>query len=177
MHNSPYPAAYEHFLYEFHAVRDYFECHELLEAYWKEHPGDGFGDTWIGLIQLAVGSYHHRRGNQRGALKMFQQSLEHLAAASQADRLGIDGQELLARIARQAAAVERGESFTDMNIPLTDAALLERLQLAAAVSGKVWGAPSDSDEALLHRHTLRDRSDVIAARAAAAEAKKLRKSQ
>lgn len=33
-----YPEAYVAFLHEFHTTRDYFECHEILEEYWKEDP-------------------------------------------------------------------------------------------------------------------------------------------
>lgn len=31
-----YPAEYLEYLVYFHADRDYFECHEILEEYWKE---------------------------------------------------------------------------------------------------------------------------------------------
>ncbi|WP_260405419.1 DUF309 domain-containing protein, partial [Paenibacillus sp. 598K] len=63
-----YPDDYIQYLIEFHVTRDYFECHELLEEYWKEQPGDDpFYDTWVGLIQIAVSQYHHRRSNHRGA--------------------------------------------------------------------------------------------------------------
>ena len=42
-----YPEAFISYLIEFHATRDYFECHELLEEYWKAHPGDPLA----GLVQ------------------------------------------------------------------------------------------------------------------------------
>ncbi|NBD23516.1 DUF309 domain-containing protein [Paenibacillus glycinis] len=173
MRNGRYPEAYESFLYEFHATRDYFECHELLEEYWKDHAGDGFADVWVGLIQLAVGCYHYRRGNRRGAAMMFRQSRNRLAAR-QLEELAIDGPALTAMLDGVMAAVERGEPFADLNLPLADGRLLERLHAAAAANGHAWGAPSGTDEALIHRHARRDRSEVIAARAAAAEAKKRR---
>ncbi|WP_308634369.1 DUF309 domain-containing protein [Paenibacillus silvisoli] len=171
MQAKPYPAAYESFLYEFHATRDYFECHELLEEYWKEHQGDPLGPTWVGLIQLAVGSYHHRRKNDRGALKMLRQSRERLTA-QRLDELGIDGEALLMLIDAKIAAIESMEPYTDLNIPFVDTELLARGMQIAQADGYLWGAPSRMDEQLIHRHTLRDRSDVIAAREAAAKARK-----
>ncbi|QHT61760.1 DUF309 domain-containing protein [Paenibacillus lycopersici] len=170
MENGRYPDAYESFLFEFHATRDYFECHELLEEYWKAHPDDGFGDTWVGLIQLAVGAYHFRRDNRRGAVKMLGQSRRRLDPARLAE-LGIEGGELLELIDGALAGAERGAAFADVNIPLRDERLAERLKLAAAEQGLAWGAPSGMDPALVDRHTLRDRSEVAAARAAAMAAK------
>ncbi|QHW34470.1 DUF309 domain-containing protein [Paenibacillus rhizovicinus] len=171
MGNGRYPDAYESYLYEFHATRDYFECHELLEEYWKAHPDDGFGDTWVGLIQLAVGSYHYRRGNRRGATKMLDQAKGRIDRSRLAE-LGIDGDQLHALIDGAIAGVERNEAFVDVNIPICDERLAERMKLDAANHGLAWGAPSGTDDALIHRHTLRDRSDVVAARAAALAAKR-----
>ena len=68
----PYPEAYIDYLLYFHAQRDYFECHEVMEEFWKEHPGDIRSRTYVALIQIAVGMYHIRRGNRNGAVKMLQ---------------------------------------------------------------------------------------------------------
>ncbi|SFI31704.1 hypothetical protein SAMN02799624_00312 [Paenibacillus sp. UNC496MF] len=173
MEKEEYPDDYEAYLYEFHATRDYFECHELLEAYWKAHPGDGFGETWVGLIQLAVGAYHYRRGNLRGAAKMFAQARRRLAK-ERLDRLGLDGGALVGMIDERLAALGRGVTFADPALPIADARLLARLRERAASAGLGWALPSGTEPALVHRHALRDRSDVVAARAAAAEAKRAR---
>ena len=162
-----YPSAYLSFLVEFHATRDYFECHELLEEYWKEHPGDGLGQIWVALIQLAVGSYHERRGNLAGASKMLLQSRKRMTDAG-ALQVGVDGEKLRAMITERLASIERGEPFIDMELPIIDEALLKSCLNLCAKKGLSWSAPSSGEAALLHRHTLRDRSDVIAARAAAA---------
>ncbi len=61
-----YPKAYIDYLVEFHATRDYFECHEILEEYWKEDPPKKRKRYWVGFIQLAVALYHHRRQNTAG---------------------------------------------------------------------------------------------------------------
>jgi len=35
-----YPEPYLEYLIQFHAERDYFECHEILEEYWKSAPAN-----------------------------------------------------------------------------------------------------------------------------------------
>ncbi|WP_164545661.1 DUF309 domain-containing protein [Paenibacillus albus] len=167
-----YPAAYEAYLYEFHASRDYFECHELLEEYWKVHPGDPQSETWVGLIQLAVSSYHHRRNNFRGALLMMLQSRQRLTAG-RLDELGLDGEAVCALIMKRITAIEAGEPFVDFNLPIIDEALLARGLQRAEHEGIRWAAASRDEDELIHRHKLRDRSDVIAARAEAASRRKL----
>lgn len=49
-----YPQAYIEYLEYYHGARDYFECHEVLEEYWKENPSSPLSAAWVGLIQLAV---------------------------------------------------------------------------------------------------------------------------
>ena len=166
-----YPEAYRAYLIEFHAARDYFECHELLEDYWKAHPGDPLADTWVGLIQIAVGSYHYRRGNLAGAVKMYRQSLSRLTA-SQLERVGIDGEAALSAVAALIAAAEEGEPFRDIDLPLRDQALAQSCEAECERRGLIWGAASGSGAELVQRHTLRDRSGVIAAREAAAAQKR-----
>lgn len=175
---SRYPAAYVQYLVEFHATRDYFECHEILEEYWKEHPGDRYAELWVGLIQLAVGSYHHRRNNMAGAVKMFRQCLTKLTSAEDGLREhGLDSGALIGLVQERLLAVERQERFVDLNLPITDDGLLALCERKCRADGLTWCAPSSADEALTNRHTLRDRSDVIAARKASAEAKSRRRKQ
>lgn len=47
--------------------QQWFECHEVLEALWRELPRGPTRDYVQGLIQLAVSLEHWRRGNPRGA--------------------------------------------------------------------------------------------------------------
>jgi len=171
MNYRDYPAAYVRFLVEFHVTRDYFECHELLEEYWKEQQADPLAEIWVGLIQVAVGSYHHRRGNFRGALKMFRQSHKRLGSES-LDPIGLQQEPLIAAIEERMNTVAESGAFTDLNLPISDPELLALCQAqSASLSPLVWGGPSRLDSALVDRHTLRDRSDVILARKQAAEVK------
>lgn len=164
-----YPASYIAYLVHFHATRDYFECHELLEEYWKEHPEDGLADLWVGLIQLAVGQYHERRGNRRGAGRMYAESLKRLSIANWS-ATGVDRADLIHQLQIRLAEVngDGGTSYLDMCFHIEDDDLMRRCQAECQKLGVVWGvaSPMDKDD-LIHRHKLRDRSDVIAARAAA----------
>lgn len=74
-----YPLAYIEYLAHFHGSRDYFECHELLEAHWKLEQNHERKVIWHGLIQVAVASYHERRGNFAGAVKMMEQAVNRLS--------------------------------------------------------------------------------------------------
>ena len=166
-----YPEAFRNYLFEFHATRDYFECHEILEEYWKSLPADDpERDVWVGLIQLAVALYHHRRGNLPGALKMYRGAAARLRPET-LDRLGLDGgavRELAAASARRLEAEGADAAYRAVNLPIRDGALLGELRDRAARRGLTWGADDPLDDAVVRRHMLRDRSDVIEARARAA---------
>ncbi|SDT56197.1 hypothetical protein SAMN05444162_4986 [Paenibacillaceae bacterium GAS479] len=161
-----YPEAYIRFLAEFHGTRDYFECHELLEEYWKEHPDDADAGLWHGLIQIAVGQYHLRRGNREGARKMLRSAWQRLSAAN-LDRAGLDGIALLQQLDEAAGRLEAGESlpYESWTLPILDPELLAAAQeQCRLIGGATWCDPSVRDESLVHRHRVRDRSDVILAR-------------
>lgn len=87
-----YDPLYVMFLYYFNVERDYFECHEVMEELWLE---EGRAPVWQGLLQIAVGLYHHHNGNTGGAVKLFTQALEKLDAGEQEDQLGIDLRKLI----------------------------------------------------------------------------------
>lgn len=162
-----YPEAYIHYLCLFHAERDFFECHEVLEEYWKAHPASPFRQTWVGLIQIAVALYHERRGNVQGAVRSLTNALGNLTIAS-LNELGMDGARLMSMVKeREGGCAVGNRRYTDLNLPLLDQELIHLCRLRCKERGLVWQAPSDlTNEALIHKHKLRDRSAVIAARKA-----------
>ncbi|GGG88865.1 DUF309 domain-containing protein [Paenibacillus radicis (ex Gao et al. 2016)] len=168
-----YPDAYLHYLMEYHATRDFFECHELLEEYWKEHPGDSRAELWVGLIQLAVGHYHLRRGNYNGARKIYANALYRLNPPALRE-LGIDGDKLLHALTLRQENLVAGElvGYKEMDFDLIDPLLEAEMQKRCEAAGLQWGKIEGIEAAIIHRHKLRDRSDIVAARAAAAELKK-----
>ncbi len=167
-----YADAYINYLVEFHTTRDYFECHELLEEHWKKQGRDDpHAAAWVGLIQLAVAQYHHRRGNAAGARKLLLQAIPRLRPEG-TNPLGLHG-EKLERIVRAVLARLEAEGdhapYVDIELPIASPELERLCRQRAAELGLEWGRPSPMDDRqLIERHKLRDRSDVILARAEAA---------
>ncbi len=181
------PKAWIAYVSAYQVERDYFECHEILEEYWKEcaesrRPQPG----WVGWIQLAVAQYHERRGNVGGAIKMLTSALDILRTFENwVDDLGINSGVLLKAIemrlqlleSRKVKSIDELRTlFNDLDLPLNDLflkyAALEFYQKHYGSEGK-WGIPSrDVDVFILNKHTLRDRSEVIEARERAVKIKK-----
>ncbi|HEY1390928.1 MAG TPA: DUF309 domain-containing protein [Ktedonobacterales bacterium] len=57
--------------------REYFECHETLEALWNREPGT-IRVLAKGILQVGVGCYHLLRGNHRGALLKLASGADYL---------------------------------------------------------------------------------------------------
>lgn len=158
-----YPKAYIDYLIYFHAERDFFECHEVLEEYWKAHPGDPLGTAYVGLIQVAVSFYHQRRHNLAGALKMLRSAV-HLLQDEDMAKLGIDTTAFRKLLLLSLERLESPADFQymDMDIPLTDPQLQAACLEHCRKNSLVWQCPSNmGDTHLINKHTLRDRTSVI----------------
>ncbi|EIT86509.1 hypothetical protein A374_03024 [Fictibacillus macauensis ZFHKF-1] len=147
-----YPQAYLDYLTHF-ASRDYFECHEVLEEHWKSEGMEN--DLWVGLIQLAVGLYHERRGNHKGARRMLTSALKKLEQhQSSLQSLGIDRPRLLSLLKKRVSTYNEDQLFIDFDLPLEDQILRTHYESSLQPSNL-------NDDSLIHKHSLRDRSDVI----------------
>jgi len=157
-----YPKAYIDYLMYFHAERDFFECHEVMEEYWKEHPEDPLSSNYVGLIQIAVSMYHHRRGNLKGAVKMLTQALHNLTDAGML-RLGLDPVQLRKMLNERLEALHPpGIPYSDLDLPIADPELMNFCMQQCGEQELSWLCASDlSDTYLIHKHTMRDRSSVI----------------
>jgi len=163
MMGNRYAEAYIKFLVHFHGDRDYFECHEVLEDYWKEHPESPYSITWVGLIQSAVAMYHYRRGNIAGAVKLFTGALEKFREED-FQELGIDAARWRELLVATLAKLRRGEHspYADIDIPIQDPQLKAECEARCRQLGLAWGSSSDVwNENLIHRHIRRDRTEVI----------------
>ncbi len=132
-----YDRLYIEFVYYFNVERDYFECHEVLEELWME---EGRDLLYQGLLQVAVGLYHHRNGNLRGAVKLLVQAVEKLEKGIGRE-IGIDLPRLLDDSKTYLAGLmhteEKPFAFHDLDIRITDprlAAEVEKLKKPAPPS-------------------------------------------
>lgn len=166
-----YPTAYLDYLVHFHVHRDYFECHEVLEEFWKE--GNSEEIIWVGLIQVAVALYHQRRGNIRGATKMMSSALRILEAnPNKLTQLGLHADPLLALLRERLLDIKRGASYSSFDLPLTED-LIQHLNAHCLQHQLEWCSNKDiSDHFVLNKHTLRDRSEVVQEREASKQKKK-----
>ncbi|MBM7589385.1 DUF309 domain-containing protein [Brevibacillus fulvus] len=154
------------FLVHFHGDRDYFECHEILEDYWKRTPSPVRSSIWVGLIQLAVALYHQRRQNFAGAVKLLSSAIEIVNSdPAGIQKLGLDPHALQSQLKDRLADMHQQKPYTSMNLPITDPDLLAACQQRCTEQGFTFGQPSELTNAyLLDKHKLRDRSEVIAER-------------
>ncbi|MEY2192333.1 DUF309 domain-containing protein [Neobacillus sp. BF23-41] len=158
-----YPSEYIHFLAHFHGDRDYFECHELLEDYWKKTDPRNKDSVWVGFILLSVSAYHHRRSNFSGAERTLRKAIMILKLQSDSlTKLGLNKVDFYHLLNRQISALQKGESYRSISLPICDPALLEFAKKTCEQKGFIWGNESDlTNNSLVHRHKLRDRSSII----------------
>ncbi|MDM5316048.1 DUF309 domain-containing protein [Fictibacillus sp. b24] len=154
-----YPKPWIEYLIHFHREQDYFECHEVLEEHWK---AEGMkGDLWPGLIQLAVALYHQRRGNMNGAKKMITSGLRKLEKEESAIKeLGIQTQPLFELIRERKQKIEQQKPFEPISLPLTTE-LLQKCLFEANATDEDWYSQAMTDDSIVHKHSLRDRTSVI----------------
>ncbi len=142
----------------FNGNQDFFECHEVLEEYWKDiAPGDK-KHPLVGYVQLATGFYHWRRDNYTGAERMlekafsnFQHNIGHIFFNE------IDYDKLLIQLSDALAAVQMGKSFQAFQLPLSPT-------LRQLTNARIQLLPISDSNYLLHKHMLRDRSHILAER-------------
>jgi uncharacterized protein len=162
------------YLVHFHSDRDYFECHEILEEHWKDVDARNKESILVGWIQLAVSQYHHRRENFVGALRTIQKALSILSKHKESiKKYGVDEDMLLEAITMKKGEIEQKLPYKSMNLPITDESLLRKCQHQAEKAGLIWGLESNlKNKENVHRHSMRDRSDVIESRLQSLKQKK-----
>jgi predicted metal-dependent hydrolase len=158
-----YPEPYIEYLIYFHMDRDFFECHEVLEEYWKSVPDGPLRQAWHGLIQVAVALYHQRRGNLAGARKMLASAIDNLNE-QHVQLLGLHASNLTQILNTRLEQMNKNPNamYEDINFPFMDEKLLHDCLIHPLAANKIWSAISDlANLNLIHKHTLRDRSDVL----------------
>ena len=142
----------------FNGNEDFFECHEVLEEYWKTiAPGDK-DHPLVGLIQLATGLYHWRRKNLIGANRILQKALKNFKFNKDSVFFhGFDYESLLAQTKLAIQRTQAGEAFHTFQLPITS-------KVKPLVTARINTLSTSNSEYLLHKHMLRDRSHILAER-------------
>jgi uncharacterized protein len=97
---------------------DYYECHETLEALWRNEQ-ESIRDLYKGILQIGVAIHHAKRANLRGALRLMASGMELLGGFAPSC-LGIDVLRLVAMSDHARKALERldpGQSLAPELIP------------------------------------------------------------
>jgi hypothetical protein len=163
-----YPDAYIQYLVYFHGVRDYFECHEILEEEWKNDPRDRRKRHWRGLIQISVALYHWRRGNFTGAERSLKNALNNLKNEKEAlTDLALDYGRMIEQLRRLQQKVKKQKHYESINLPITDGELIRHCEMLCKEKGCTMGNPSDlTDIQLINKHQLPNREQIISKREA-----------
>ena len=168
-----YPNEYMQFLVHFHGDQDFFECHEILEEYWKKVDSRNKESIWVGFILMAVSAYHHRRGNFKGAKKTIIKSLQLLDNHKESIRtLGLNETRLIDLLENQEKHIEQSHSFQPYRLPISDPLLEKKCVNLAQSIGVSWKNSDGIAIEVIHRHLTRDRSLVIMERKEAIKKKK-----
>lgn len=158
-----YPQEYIDFLVHFHGDRDFFECHEILEGYWKKTKHHHKNSTLVGFILLAVSSYHHRRGNLSGARKTLIKAQQIFNTNKQnLKSYGFHPEEFIEFVQKMLQQIQAKRDFFYFNLPLRDGQLIDVCKQSCIEKGFQWEEKGRkvSDE-IIHRHKKRDRTSVI----------------
>ncbi len=147
------------YIVNFNNEKDFFECHEVGEDYWKSIAPKDKMHPLTGWIQLAVGMYHWRRSNYPGALRSFIRAKVKLADAGIWVE-GIDHERLIGMLSKSIKAVTEREPFFVQTIPVVS----EELNHAIALYISENPLPQQDAYFLMHKHRLRDRSSIISLR-------------
>ena len=143
----------------FNGNQDYFECHEALEEYWKMYaPGDK-NHPLVGYVQLATGMYHWRRNNTIGAMKILKKAMKNFTENQTSPFFEyIDYDKLCKNCEISLKAIENSEHFKAFQLVLTNETL------DSLVKKKIKELPPLPKDFLLHKHMLRDRTDILETR-------------
>lgn len=143
----------------FNGNEDYFECHEVLEEYWKKiAPGDK-SHPLVGYIQVAVGLYHWRRDNDRGALRILQKAKKIIQSNHHSIFFQyIDMNDLLFQCSESIHRIHQSSEYRPFQLKIVHPLLHVK------TSEKIQTLPTMSEDFLLHKHMLRDRTDILKSR-------------
>jgi uncharacterized protein len=158
MHPYQHPL-FVNFIVYFNENQDYFECHEVLEEYWKSLPNGNKEHPLTAYILLATGMYHWRRGNATGAIRTIRKAMNKFQAfgtqhPSYTQEINMHC--LIRDVKNVVNRLENELPFESFPIVVSSHTLTA---LVAQMVSSMKLLPFGSD-AVIHKHMLRDRSDI-----------------
>lgn len=143
----------------FNGNNDYFECHEVLEEYWKEIAPKEKLHPLVGYVQLATGMYHWRRSNVTGAARIIEKAILNFELNLNSEFFEfIDLKQLLLIMKNQHRKIQENEPFIHFQLPITDR------QLQELVQQRIKTIPLKDSHFIFNKHMLRDRTEILEAR-------------
>ncbi|MEW9669093.1 hypothetical protein [Ammoniphilus sp. 3BR4] len=94
---------------------------------------------------------------------MLESSLKRMVLADFKE-LGLNFQGMRALLQERIVQIKEEKEYTDINLVFDDPSLLESCIQECKRRGMIWQEPSSRENGLIHRHTLRDRTEIIQAR-------------
>ena len=149
--------------------QDYFECHEIMEEAWKDKEIFTKEDPEVFFVLIVTGEYHYRRDNIIGAATSYKRALKLYDKHRYDVKAFGFGEELAEMLQRRFNGLA-DTPFKPMNYPVDSwvyKSLYEMYQdeyESFSVFTLEILERFEKDESIIHRHRLRDREDVIAAR-------------
>lgn len=115
-----YIEKYNEFIRVFQIERDFFKCHEILEDIWIDETScNTRNHVAINLLLISVGALHWERGNLKGALAVFRNSLNYFDEnKNKIDKLGIDSLKLKKIVEESIKNIEKKEIYKDISLPM-----------------------------------------------------------
>lgn len=150
------PPDFIEFCAYFNGNQDYFECHEVLEEYWKKVDPGNKEHLLVGFIQLATGLYHWRRENMSGASRMLKKAYDKIVKNKAHPFFDyIHFQQLCNDCLKSIDLIEKQQPFEAFPF------IFIHPTFEALVNEKIISLPAQPHDFLLHKHMLRDRSDIL----------------
>ncbi|MEK3765158.1 MULTISPECIES: DUF309 domain-containing protein [unclassified Solibacillus] len=143
----------------FNGNEDYFECHEVMEEYWKEIAPKEKLHPLVGYVQLATSMYHWRRENYNGATRMMSKAVLNFEKNRESPFFDyIDFKQLLTVMKNRLQKMQTNEPFLKFTLPL------ENEQLQSLVQQKISICTPMDAHFIFNKHMLRDRTEILEAR-------------
>lgn len=147
------------FIVYFNDNQDYFECHEVLEEYWKEQENFSKDHPLTGYILMATGLYHWRRGNTVGASRTLNKAITRFREMpvqfdDYLEEVSID--EIIIQLEHCLTRIELGEYFYTFQLPISS-----ELEVEAEKSKSLIVLLPKNSASVIHKHMQRDRTDIL----------------